>query len=109
MYLYPNRIEVISYPGPVPGIEQRHLDGHAPMPPVPARNRRIGEYLKELRLAEARGTGIPKIRRTMEQNGSPAPRFDFDEGRTYFRVTLPAHPEHVAPRFPGEPGAGPTS
>jgi ATP-dependent DNA helicase RecG len=28
----------------------------------------------------------------MRDNGSPAPRFDFDEERTYFRVTLPVHP-----------------
>ncbi len=32
----------------------------------------------------------------MQENGSPAPRFDFDRSRTYFRVTLPAHPEYVA-------------
>ena len=32
----------------------------------------------------------------MEQNGSPTPKFDFDAGRTYFRVTLPAHPEYAA-------------
>jgi ATP-dependent DNA helicase RecG len=98
VYLYPDRIEIISYPGPVHGIEHRHLEGTAPIPPVPARNRRIGEYLKELRLAEGRGTGLPKIRRSMGENGSPAPRFDFDEGRTYFRITLPAHPEYVARR-----------
>ncbi|MBI2571197.1 MAG: putative DNA binding domain-containing protein [Candidatus Schekmanbacteria bacterium] len=98
VYLYPNRIEIISYPGPVQGIKPMHLDGSAPMPPVPARNRRIGEYLEELRLAEGRGTGLPKIRRSMGENGSPSPTFDFDEGRTYFRVTLPAHPEYVALR-----------
>lgn len=95
IYLYPNRIEVISYPGPVQGIEMRHLSGTSTPPPVPARNRRIGEFLKELRLAESRGTGLPKIRRTMADNGSPPPSFDFDLGRTYFRVTLPAHPEYV--------------
>jgi ATP-dependent DNA helicase RecG len=95
-YLYPNRIEITSYPGPVPGIELRHLCGAAAPPPVPARNRRIGEFLKELRLAEGRGTGLPKIRRSMAENGSPSPIFDFDEGRTYFRITLPAHPEYVA-------------
>jgi ATP-dependent DNA helicase RecG len=77
VYLYPDRMEIISYPGPVPGIEIKHLDGSAPLPLVPARNRRIGELLKELRLAEGRGTGIPKVRRTMEQNGSPPPCFDF--------------------------------
>lgn len=96
VYLFPDRIEIISYPGPVPGIDQAHLDGTAPLPPVPARNRRIGELLKELKLAEARGTGIPKVRRAMRQNGSPPPRFDFDEARSYFRATLPAHPEYRA-------------
>jgi hypothetical protein len=96
VYLYPNRVEVISYPGPVDGIELAHLLGDRPLPPVQARNRRIGELLKELKLAEARGTGLPKMRRSMQHNGSPAPSFDFDSGRTYFRVTLPAHPEYVA-------------
>jgi len=43
------------------------------------------------RLAEARGTGVPKIYRTMRENGSPEPRFDFDAPRSFFRVTLPAH------------------
>lgn len=47
-------------------------------------------------MAEGRGTGIPKIRRSMRENGSPEPEFDFDSGRSYFRVTLPAHPEFVA-------------
>jgi ATP-dependent DNA helicase RecG len=96
VYLFPDRMEVISYPGPVPGIEPRHLDGTTPLPPVPARNRRIGEFLKELKLAEGRGTGIPKVRRAMQQNGSPPPAFDFDEARSYFRTTLPAHPEYRA-------------
>lgn len=96
VYLYPDRIEVISYPGPMPGLELKHLEPGSSMPPVPARNRRIGELLKELRLAEQRGSGIPKIYRAMAQNGSPRPRFDFDEGRSYFRVTLPAHPEYIA-------------
>ncbi|MEN9866471.1 MAG: hypothetical protein RL748_2061 [Pseudomonadota bacterium] len=92
VYLYSDRMEIISYPGPVPGILPAHLDGQAPLPPVPARNRRIGELLKELKLAEGRGTGIAKVRRAMALNGSPPPRYDFDEARSYFRVTLPAHP-----------------
>jgi ATP-dependent DNA helicase RecG len=96
VYLYPDRMEIISYPGPVPGIEMRHLQKGASVPPVPNRNRRIGEFLKDLRLAEARGTGIPKIRRKMNENGSPEPVFEFDEqSRSYFRVILPAHPQFV--------------
>ncbi len=73
----------------------RHLQSGAQIPPVPNRNRRIGEFLKELRLAEGRGTGIPKIRRKMSENGSPEPVFEFDEARSYFRVILPAHPQYV--------------
>ena len=55
------------------------------------RNRRIGEFLKELDLAEARSTGVPKIFRAMRQNGSPDPIFESDEDRTWFRVCLPVH------------------
>ena len=95
VYLYPNRIEVISYPGPVAGIERRHLDSNE-VPPVPARNGRIGEFLKELKLAEGRLTGLPKIYDAMAKNGSPVPKFDFDDARTYFRATLPVHPEYAA-------------
>lgn len=96
VYLHPDRVEIISYPGPVRGIEAEHLRPGARVPPIPARNRRIGELLKELRLAEGRGTGLPKVFRAMAENGSPPPAFDFDAERTYFRVTLPAHPEYRA-------------
>jgi ATP-dependent DNA helicase RecG len=95
VYLYPDRIEIISYPGPVPGLTLSYLENTNSIPQFPARNRRIGEFLKELKLAEMRGTGIPKIRRTMSLNGSPPPVFDFDEERTYFRIVLPAHPSYV--------------
>lgn len=96
VYLYPDRVEVISYPGPVPGIEAGQLTPNAQVRPAPARNRRIGEFLKELGLAEGRLSGLPKVFQTMEVNGSPPPRFEFDEQRTYFQATLPAHPEYAA-------------
>ena len=94
--LYPDRMEVISYPGPVAGIEPEHLALGASVPPIPPRNPRIGEFLKQLRLAEGWLTGLPRIYRSMEENGSPTPHFDFDASRTWFRVTLPAHPEYAA-------------
>ena len=96
--LYPDRMEVISHPGPVAGIEPHHLEAGASAPPapIPARNPRVGEFLKQLGLAEEWRTGLPRIYRAMAENGSPAPRFDFDETRTWFRVTLPAHPEYAA-------------
>jgi ATP-dependent DNA helicase RecG len=55
------------------------------------RNRRIGEFLKELELTEGRSTGISKIIKAMARNGSPAPEFDTDEERSYFLVRLPVH------------------
>ena len=96
VYLHPSRVEVISYPGPVPGIERQHLVEDAIVPQAPARNRRIGEFLKELGLAEGRLSGLPKVFRAMKDNGSPELRFDFDDERTYFQATLPAHPEYGA-------------
>jgi ATP-dependent DNA helicase RecG len=95
VYIYSNRIEIYSYPGPVPGIALDHLQSGS-IPAVPARNRRIGDFLKDLRLAEARGTGIPKIRNRMRENGSPDPEFYFDADRTFFRVTLPINPGYAS-------------
>lgn len=96
--LYPDRIEIISYPGPVTGIEREHLlpNANRSSIPVPARNPRIGEFLKQLGLAEEWRTGLPAIYNSMARNGSPTPKFDFDEGRQWFRTTLPAHPEYAA-------------
>ena len=96
VYLYADRIEITSYPGPVPGIRIEHLEPDGRIPDVPARNRRIGGFLKELGYAERRLTGLQKIRNSMETNGSPPPRFAFNPERTYFQVTLPAHPEFAA-------------
>lgn len=95
VYLYPDRMEITSYPGPMPGLNIIDLLEMKRLPSIQNRNRRIGEFLKDYRLAEARGTGIPKIRRRMSENGSPAPIFEFDEEKSYFRVTLPAHPEYI--------------
>lgn len=96
VYLYPDKIKIISYPGPVHGIELSSLVPPYNIPPVPARNGRIGEFLKDLHLAESRNTGLNKIAVEMQNNGSAAPAYQFDEARSYFQVTLPAHPEYVA-------------
>lgn len=56
------------------------------------RNRRIGEFLKELDLTEGKATGFPVIRNAMKNNGSPEPEFFTDEERTIFQATLKIHP-----------------
>lgn len=55
------------------------------------RNRRLGEYLKELDLTEGRSTGIPTIQNVLETNGSPRASVITDEERTFFRITIPCH------------------
>jgi ATP-dependent DNA helicase RecG len=45
--------------------------------------------LKELDLSEGRGTGIPKILRAMQLNGSAEPQFETDADRSYFVTRLP--------------------
>lgn len=51
-------------------------------------NRRIGDFLKELRLTEGRNTGFRKIVDALAANGSPKPEFQTDDTRTYFITRL---------------------
>lgn len=88
----PDGIEIISNPGPDGSIRIEALNNDK-IVARRYRNRRIGEFLKELDLTEGRCTGIPTIRGAMAENGSPPPRFSTDEGRTYFLVELPVHPQ----------------
>jgi len=55
------------------------------------RNRRIGEFLKEIDLSEKKSTGITKILRALKANGSPLPEFETDSDRNYFIVTIYPH------------------
>lgn len=88
----PDCIEILSYPGPDASIRPEALNGEK-IVARRYRNRRIGEFLKELDLTEGRCTGIPTIRTAMSENGSPPPMFSTDETRTYFLAELPVHPD----------------
>ena len=56
------------------------------------RNRRIGEFLKEIDLCEQKSTGITKIFEALAQNGSPPPKFETnEEGRDYLQTTIFIH------------------
>jgi ATP-dependent DNA helicase RecG len=85
---------VLSFPGPDRSIKMEALRGGKAVSRR-YRNRRIGEFLKELELTEGRSTGIPKIFKAMAANGSPVPEFDTDEDRSYFITRLPIHPKAV--------------
>ena len=90
--IWPDKIEVLSFPGPVPPVNARILAENRRIVARDYRNRRVGDFLKELHLTEGRGTGIPTMRRVMERNGSPHPKLETDEQCTYFLTTLPVHP-----------------
>jgi ATP-dependent DNA helicase RecG len=82
---------ILSFPGPDRSIRLEDLRaGRAVSRRY--RNRRIGEFLKELDLTEGRSTGIPKILKVMAANGSPAPLFETDDERLSYVVRLPVHP-----------------
>lgn len=86
----PEEIVVLSFPGPDRAIKMEDLRAGKAVNRR-YRNRRIGEFLKELDLTEGRATGIPKILRAMQNNGSPPPVFETDEERTSFLIRLPRH------------------
>ena len=76
-------IEIISHPGPdrsvtIEGLKEFKVYSRR------YRNRRIGEFLKELHLTEGRNTGFKKILNVLKVNGSPLPEFETDEAHDYF-------------------------
>ena len=57
----PNDIEVFNIEGPMPPLTQKDIQQER-VASRNYRNRRIGDFLKELHLTEGRSTGFPKIR-----------------------------------------------
>ncbi len=94
--IYPERIDIISFPGPLPPLDRERLKNYL-FDVRKYRNRRIGEFLKELHLTEGRQTGIPTILKEIKRNGSPEPVFETDEERSYFKTTFFIQPEFKEP------------
>lgn len=84
-------IAILSFPGPDRSIKLAQLQNGKAISRC-YRNRRIGEFLKELELTEGRSTGIPKMLRATQANGSPDPVFETDDDHTHFITRLPIHP-----------------
>ena len=89
--ILPDSITVGSFPGPDRSIRDQDMREFRFLSRR-YRNRRVGEFLKELEMTEGRGTGIPKMLREIEKNGSPEPIFHTDNDRTFFLVEFPVHP-----------------
>jgi len=89
--VWPDKIEVLSFPGPVPPVDAKILSTQKRIVSRESRNRRIGDFLKELEYTEGRGTGFPTIYKAMANNGSPEPIFESNEQSTHVLATLPVH------------------
>ena len=89
--IYPNSIVFINHGGPDRSIRMESFNS-GQVRNRRYRNRRLGEFLKELQLTEGRATGIPTVLKALKDNGSPPPSFKSDEYRTYFEVELTIHP-----------------
>ena len=90
----PEKLEILSLPGPDRSISDENLENRI-LVSKRYRNRRIGDFLKELDIVEGRNTGVPLIVSSMKNNGSGLPVFETDEERSFFMVTLPIHPLFV--------------
>ena len=85
-----DRIEIVSFPGPDRSITLEGLKNYR-VSNRRYRNRRIGDFLKELHLTEGRNTGFKKILDALSANGSPKPEFETDDDRSYFISRLFIH------------------
>lgn len=85
----PTHIDILSYAGPDRSISNEAIKTAKKLKARRYRNRRLGDFLKELGLTEGRATGIPTIQKHLALNGNQAAEIDTDEDRTYFLMTIP--------------------
>ena len=90
----PDKMQIKSCPGPDSSITDKQIREYN-MVADRYRNRRIGDFLKELEFVEGRNTGIPTAIESLSNNGSGLPIFETNEERTYFTVTIPVHEEFL--------------
>ena len=90
-----DKIEIVSYPGPVYSVTREQLKDYR-VSNRRYRNRRIGEFLKELHLTEGRNTGFKKILDAIKRNGSPLPEFETDKEHSYFISRIFVHPAFIS-------------
>lgn len=91
----PDEIAILSYSGPDRSISEEALKEAQHLQARRYRNRRLGDFLKELKLSEGRATGIPTIQDELKRNGSPKAIIETDKERSYFLIKIPCHPDFI--------------
>jgi ATP-dependent DNA helicase RecG len=85
-----DNVQMLNFEGPMPPIKNDDLKKERVIARS-YRNRRIGDFLKELDYTEGRSCGFPKICRNLKKNYSPEPKFETDENNLYFLTTIYCH------------------
>lgn len=84
----PSHVDILSYAGPDRSISAEAIKAAKKLKARRYRNRRLGDFLKELGLTEGRATGIPTIQKHLKLNGNKPAEIDTDDDRTYFLMTI---------------------
>lgn len=87
----PECISILNCPGPDRSISKEAIEKGEMLKSRRYRNRRLGDFLKELDLTEGRSTGVPTIQSKLAENGSPRAIFETTDDRLTFLVTIPIH------------------
>ncbi len=87
----PSGISILNCPGPDRSISKEDIERGDMLKSRRYRNRRLGDFLKELDLTEGRSTGVPTIQTKLAENGSPRAIFETTDDRLTFLVTIPVH------------------
>lgn len=82
---------ILNCPGPDRSIPKEDIEKGDMLKSRRYRNRRLGDFLKELDLTEGRSTGVPTIQTKLAENGSPRAIFETTDDRLTFLITIPIH------------------
>ena len=85
-----DHIQILSFEGPMLPINNDDLKKERVISRS-YRNRRVGDFLKELDYTEGRSTGFPKIYRHLKKNYSQEPKFETDQNNLHFLTTIYCH------------------
>ena len=87
----PHGITLLSFTGPDRSVSFEAIKKGERLCSRRYRNRRLGDFLKELEYTEGRSTGIPTMQQHLKRNGSPRATFETNEERSYFMTFIPIH------------------
>ena len=87
----PDGITILNCPGPDRSIPMSAIEKGDSLKSRRYRNRRLGDFLKELDLTEGRSTGVPTIQEKLAVNGSPRATFETTDDRLTFLIHIPVH------------------